>query len=120
MRDSSFQIITFIQPTATWAGKVELPLQLETAFFTTMHLPPLVSIEATGVCIPLGNTEVLLAALYKSPGRAWNDADITELLSFRRKFILAGDLNAKHPFWNRAVSDPSGEKLMGLFDLNEF
>jgi exonuclease III len=80
----------------------------------------LVSIQATGVCIPVGNSEVLLASVYKSPGRAWSDADITELLSFRRKSILAGDLNAKHPFWNSAVSNTSGEKLMALFDLCEF
>jgi hypothetical protein len=33
---------------------------------------------------------------------------------------LAGDLNAKHPFWNSAVSNPSGEKLMALLDLSEF
>jgi exonuclease III len=37
-------------------------------------IPPnhadLVSVEATGVCIPIGNSEVLLAAVYKSPGRA--------------------------------------------------
>jgi hypothetical protein len=71
-------------------------------------LRPLVSVKATGVCIPIGNSEVLLASLYKSPGRAWTNADITELLSFRRKSILAGDINAKHPFWNSAVSNPSG------------
>jgi endonuclease/exonuclease/phosphatase family metal-dependent hydrolase len=34
--------------------------------------------------------------------------------------ILAGDLNAKHPFWNSAGSNPSGEKLLPLFDMNEF
>jgi hypothetical protein len=33
---------------------------------------------------------------------------------------LAGDLNAKHPFWNIAVSDSSGEKLLQLFDVNDF
>jgi hypothetical protein len=48
-----------------------------------VDLPPLVSVEATGVCISIGNSEVLLAAVYKSPFRAWSDADITELLSFR-------------------------------------
>jgi hypothetical protein len=62
----------------------------------------------------------LIAAVYKSPGRARSDAHITELLSFRRKSILAGDLNAKHPFWNSAVSNPSGEKLLNLFDFNKF
>jgi hypothetical protein len=74
-------------------------------------LPPIVSIEATGVCIPIGNSEILLAAVYKSPGRAWIDANIIELLNFKRKSILAGDLNAKHPFWNSVVSNPSGEKI---------
>jgi hypothetical protein len=33
----------------------------------------------------------------------WSHADINELLNFRTKCILAGDLNAKHPFWNNAV-----------------
>jgi exonuclease III len=83
-----------------------------------VDLPPLVSVEATGVCIPLGNSEVLLAAVYISG--PYLERHITELLSFRRKYILAGDLNAKHPFWNSAVSNSSGEKLMDLFDLNEF
>jgi hypothetical protein len=48
-----------------------------------MHvdLPPLVSVEATGVCIPVGKREVLLAAVYRSAGRTWTDADITELLA---------------------------------------
>jgi hypothetical protein len=57
---------------------------------------------------------VLLAAVYKLPGHAWNDADIIQLLSFRRKLLLAGDLNAKLPFWNRLDSNPSCEKLLNL------
>jgi hypothetical protein len=43
--------------------------------------PPLVSIEATGISIPIGNCEVLLAAVYKSPDRTCCDIDITELLN---------------------------------------
>jgi hypothetical protein len=82
-----------------------------------VDLPPFMSIEATGVCIPTGNSKILLAAVYKSPGRAWIDADITELLSLSKKSILAGDLNAKHKFWNSRVSNPLGEKLLELFDL---
>jgi hypothetical protein len=35
-----------------------------------VDLPPLVSIKASGVCIPIGNSELLLTAVYKSPGRA--------------------------------------------------
>jgi hypothetical protein len=33
---------------------------------------------------------------------------------------LAGDLNAKHPFQNTTVSNSSQEKLLQLFDTNEF
>jgi hypothetical protein len=104
-RGSIFQILTSIE------------------FITTreyVDLHPLISIEATGVCIPIGNNEILIAAVYRSPGRAWSDADTTGLLSFRKKSILAGDMNAKHSFWNSRVSNPSGEKLLNLFDLDDF
>jgi hypothetical protein len=77
-----------------------------------VNLPPLISVEATGVCIPIGNQKILIAAVYKSPRRTCNDAYLTELLSFRHKCILAGDLNAEHPSWNSAVSNPSGQKLL--------
>jgi exonuclease III len=75
-------------------------------------LPPLLSAEATGVWIPIGNTEMLHASVYKSPQRLWGDTDNTELLGFRNKSILAGDLNAKHTVWNSRNSDPSGLKLL--------
>jgi exonuclease III len=42
-----------------------------------VDLPPLISVEATGVCIPVGNSEVLLAAVYKSPGKSWIDARLS-------------------------------------------
>jgi hypothetical protein len=50
-----------------------------------VDLPPLLSVEETEVCIPVGNDVVLLAAVYKSPGRLWNNTDILKLLSFKRK-----------------------------------
>ena len=87
---------------------------------TNVDLTPLVSVEATGVYIPIGNKEIFLAAVYKSPSRTWSDADIMKLLAIRNKTVLAGDLNAKNPSWNSAVSNPSGEKLLDLFDINEF
>jgi hypothetical protein len=67
-----------------------------TAVTVRKNIPHLVSVEATGVCIFIGNSEVLLAAVYETGGRAWGDSDIIVLLSFRRKYILEGDLNAKH------------------------
>jgi hypothetical protein len=63
---------------------------------------------------------VLLAAVYSSQIRAWSDIDIIKLLSFRRKSILAGDLNAKHPFCTSKISVPSVMKLLNLLNINEF
>jgi hypothetical protein len=79
-----------------------------------VDLPPLVSVEATGICVPIGNCEILLAAVYKSPNRTWCVIDITEPLRFRNKYILEGELNAKHPFWNSAVSDPLSKKTFAI------
>jgi hypothetical protein len=80
----------------------------------------LILVEGTWACIPIGNCEILLGAVCKSPGHACSDFDFFELLSFRHKSILAGDQNVNLPFWNSAVSNRSCEKLLGLFDANEF
>lgn len=61
--------------------------------------------------MPIGNCEVLFAAVYKFPGHAWNDAENIELLCFRRKLILRGDLNAKRLVWNSTYSNTWREFL---------
>jgi hypothetical protein len=68
--------------------------------------------EATWIYIPIGNSEVLLATVCKPPHLTWSDADVIELLSFRNKSLLAGDLNAKNHVWNNQVSNPSGVTLL--------
>jgi hypothetical protein len=82
--------------------KAELPLQLKKEILHIRNLPPPLSVQATGVCKPIGNTEMLLAAAHKSQQIrvVWSDTDIAELLHCRKKTFLAGDLNRKHPVWN--------------------
>jgi hypothetical protein len=70
--------------------------------------------------MPIRNTEMFLATVYKSPQRLWSDTDITELLGFRSKYILAGDLHAKHPLCKSNISKPSALKLLELFDSSNF
>jgi hypothetical protein len=93
---------------------VELPLQSKRKSNILMLTCLLLSLEATGFSISIGHTEMLLASVYKSPLRAWRDADI-ELLNRRTTSILPGDLNTKHPVWNSKASNPSGLKLLDLF-----
>jgi hypothetical protein len=81
---------------------------------------PLASLETTGACIQIGNNEVLLASVYQSPGHSWNYADVTELLSFRHKLLLAGNMNGKYPFWNSVVYNHSGAELVNVLQINEF
>jgi hypothetical protein len=117
MKGFLFQVITSDLPLPRQEGGTAVAVRKGIAH-NHVDLSPSVSVIATGVCVPIDNSEIPLAAVYRSLGRAWIDVYVTELLSFKHKSILADDLNAKHQFWNSAVSNPSGEKL--LFDVNEF
>jgi hypothetical protein len=120
MRGSSFQIITFFGLTASREEKRIAFAVRKGIPHNHVDLPPLVSIEVTWICIQIGNSEVLLAAVYMSSGHPWDDADNIELLSFRNKSLLAVDQKVKHPFSNSVVSNPSGAILLNLLHINEF
>jgi hypothetical protein len=94
MNSSLFKITTFTESASTREEMAVLQLQLD--------------------------RQVVLAAVHKSAGRIWSDAYTGELFSFRNKSILTGDLNAKHLFWNSAVTNPSGKKLSQLLEVNDF
>jgi hypothetical protein len=63
---------------------------------------------------------MFFAVVYKSLQRLWSDADITELLGFRNKFILAGALKAKNPVRNSKISNHSSLNLVELFVSSNF
>jgi hypothetical protein len=49
------------------------------------HVAPLpVSIKATEICVSIGNKEILLAAVYKTPGPTWSDADVIWALKLQK------------------------------------
>jgi hypothetical protein len=82
---------------------------------TYVNLRLLPSVEPTRVRIFFENIEMLLTALHKSPQRIWSDTDITELLLFRNKTILAIDLNAKHSDWNSSFKPFNVEYLRIIY-----
>jgi hypothetical protein len=85
-----------------------------------VDLHPLISIEASGVCITIVRKQILLAAVYRSPARDWTDTDIKELLSLKDKAVLASDLNARHPVWNSQISNRLGTRFLDLQDNSDF
>jgi hypothetical protein len=79
--------------------------------YTCVDLSPVLSIEPTGVCVPIGHTEMVLSAVHKYPQIVWIN---TELLRFRNKPILADDLKTEHPVWNSKISNFSDLKHLEL------
>jgi hypothetical protein len=118
MRGSSFKIIIFLE--RPLLGKKSVIAVRKGIPHNRVDLPSLASIGDAGLCVPIGISEVLLAAVRRSPCHTWNDAEIIDLLSFRNKSQRAGDLSAKHPFWNSIFSNHSGAKLPNLLHINEF
>jgi hypothetical protein len=79
------QIIICIGLTTSEEEKEELSMKfIEVTSHNHLGLPSPVSLDITGTYMPTGNSEVILAAVSKSPGHARNDAHIIGILSFRR------------------------------------
>jgi hypothetical protein len=65
MRDSIFQTVTFHRTDRFPERKDVTAIAVRKGIpHKLVDLPPLVSIKATGICIPIGNSEVLLPAVY--------------------------------------------------------
>lgn len=75
-------------------------------------LPPLITIEATGVEIMTRNGPLRLVAVYCPPGVKMDTADIDRLLDSNLPTVLGGDLNAKNRAWNSRVNNTRGNALL--------
>jgi hypothetical protein len=63
------------------------------------------------VHIHIGNSEISLISVYKSPGTALDTSDLDALLDVSENVIIAGDLNAKHQSWHSRVNNTAGRLL---------
>jgi hypothetical protein len=75
------------------------------------------SITNTSIHIRLGNSEMRLVAVYKSPRTLLQTSDLDALLSPNIDTIIAGDLNSKNTSWNSHVTNTSGRTLQSYLDL---
>jgi len=66
-----------------------LQLKSERLPHNCVDLPPVISVETAGVHVPVWKSEILFAAIYKSPCRTGRNANVVELLGFRNKCVLA-------------------------------
>lgn len=69
------------------------------------------SITNTAIQLKLGQYEIRLVSVYKSPGTPLQTKDIENLLDTQQNVIIAGDLNAKHRTWNSRINNQAGISL---------
>lgn len=73
-------------------------------------------IEALGVEVELSGSKLIVIAAY-CPKQCSNDlkstfnSDLSKITRFRQKFIVAGDLNARHENWNNNIRNCNGKLL---------
>lgn len=66
------------------------------------------TISSTTVEISMGNYQIQISAVYKSPNQPLKTDDLNALTNGNHWFIVAGDLNAKHPLWHSRCSNAAG------------
>jgi len=69
------------------------------------------SMSSTTVEISMGNYQIQISAVYKSPNQQLKIDDIDALTNGNHWFVVAGDLNAKHPLWHSRCSNAAGNIL---------
>lgn len=68
-------------------------------------------IDSTSISIKLVTDIVQISSVYKSPKAPLSISDLNLLTNQDVQFIVAGDLNAKHPSWNSRVTNTAGAAL---------
>lgn len=69
------------------------------------------SITNTTIQMRLGQYDIRIISVYKSPSTPLQTKDIENLLDSQQNVIIAGDLNAKHRSWNSLKNNLAGKTL---------
>lgn len=73
------------------------------------------SVRAEVVSVVLNNS-YLIHGIYNNPQTKTTETEWQTMLNYGGKVIIAGDLNAKHEFWNNSRNNKNGTTLM---EINE-
>jgi hypothetical protein len=78
------------------------------------------SINSTSIEISLGNEYVRISSVYKPPGQPLVIDDIQALSNGCDWYVIAGDLNAKHPLWHSRHANTAGIILYQHVQQNDY
>ncbi|KAJ1177927.1 hypothetical protein NDU88_003178 [Pleurodeles waltl] len=82
-------------------------------------LPPVGSIEATGIQIQTSGGPLHLIATYPPPSQLY-PGDLDALLDSSIPTLIGGDLNAKHHCWNSQTANSKGDALLAHSRKKDF
>lgn len=89
--------------------------------YTPVQIHGLTSAEITAIKILLhNNEEVMVAAMYFPPNKILTPNEMSIITNTHTKFIIGGDLNAKHRIWNSKVINPKGRVLQKHADQENY
>lgn len=78
------------------------------------------TVESTTIHLKLKNKITQISAVYKSPRVILHHNDLNILTNHNGPFIIAGDLNSKHPSWNSLSTNTAGRKLLHHSEANNY
>lgn len=84
------------------------------------HIVLNTSLNFTTIEISLGQSPVRVSAVYKRPQNLLDPYDLDTLTGGCEWFIVAGDLNSKHPFWNSHSTNRDGNVLYAHLQQSDY
>jgi hypothetical protein len=84
----------------------------------SMPVPGLTHLEATAIQVTIAGRPVKILAVYLSPSRPLNGADLTACFGGGLPVLIAGELNAKHVDGNSRMTTRRGKLLRDYADRN--
>jgi len=77
-------------------------------------------LQSTSILIKINNESLLVSSVYKSSSATLDPSDLDLLINSADNFIIAGDLNSKHPFWNSRKTNCAGTVLYNHLQQNNY
>lgn len=77
-------------------------------------------LQSTSILIKISNKTTLISSVYKPPSSPLLTSDLDLLINSADNFIIAGDLNSKHPLWNSRKTNAAGSILYSHLLQNDY
>lgn len=77
-------------------------------------------LQATTICYDNPTNKLIVSSIYCRPGFTVSEQQFINFFStLGTKFIVAGDFNAKHPYWGSRLTSPRGRQLLNAVSTSK-